>query len=115
MGTLKFGYDQKVIEQLKQVAGARWGQTMGCWYVPEGQFDLHAFFEALKGMAFIDYSGLKQERKKPPKEEKVIKGERLSLSIGRPREANPLPSVLSKPNVHNTSQYGCITTTHQLT
>ncbi|GET28165.1 tyrosine-type recombinase/integrase [Prolixibacter sp. SD074] len=64
--TLRFGYDQKVIDSVKQVAGARWGQTMGCWYVPEGQFDLHAFFEALKGMAYVDYSELKKRNGKQP-------------------------------------------------
>ena len=69
--TLRFDYDQQLIDCVKQEAGARWSQTMGCWYVPEEQFDLHTFFEALKGMAFIDYSGLKKEKQAPQREEKV--------------------------------------------
>jgi len=185
--TLRFDYDQQLIDRVKQEAGARWSQTMGCWYVPEEQFDLHTFFEALKGMAYVDYSGLKQEKQAPQREEKardyshrkqielpkgylekleqkryssstirsycayfkdfmfhfreypldsidseainryihglvkngrisasqqnqrinaikfyyekVIEGERLNLSVDRPRKSNPLPSVLSKPEI----------------
>jgi len=66
--TLRFDYDQQLIDRVKQEAGARWSQTMGCWYVPEEQFDLHTFFEALKGMAYVDYSGLKTQATEPKKE-----------------------------------------------
>ncbi|PSK80422.1 hypothetical protein CLV93_1161, partial [Prolixibacter denitrificans] len=64
--TLRFEYDQQLIDRVKREAGARWSQTMGCWYVPEEQFDLHTFFEALKGMAYVDYSGLKKRNNKQP-------------------------------------------------
>ncbi|WP_201301053.1 site-specific tyrosine recombinase/integron integrase, partial [Sunxiuqinia indica] len=56
---IDFAYDAKLTAQVKQFKGTRWSQTMGCWYVPKAQFDLHQFFETLRGKAWVDYEGLK--------------------------------------------------------
>jgi site-specific recombinase XerD len=39
---------------------------MGCWYLPEEDFNLGRFFEAFKAVAFIDYSGLKNQSSHQP-------------------------------------------------
>ena len=56
---LGFDYDTELIAKMKQVSGARWSQTLKSWYIPEKMFDLHAFFEAFKELAYVDYSALK--------------------------------------------------------
>lgn len=38
---------------------ARWSRSLQCWVIPESDFNLHNFFEAFKGKAWIDYSSLK--------------------------------------------------------
>lgn len=54
-----FVYNFKLKELLKQETDAIWSSTLKSWYIPEGKFDLHSFFEVFKGNAFIDYTSLK--------------------------------------------------------
>lgn len=65
---LRFDYDVKLAKRVKQLEGARWSQTMKCWYLPERLFDLHLFFEAFRDMAYVDYSELKTSAAKSQKE-----------------------------------------------
>ena len=38
-----------------------------CWYLPESEFNLGRFFNAFKPVAWIDYSGLKNNSENPVK------------------------------------------------
>lgn len=55
-----FTYDNELIPLVKAQKGVRWSQTLKSWYFPKKEFQLHAFYQALKGNVFIDYSQLKQ-------------------------------------------------------
>jgi len=61
-----FEYDASLANKIKQLPGACWSRTLKSWYFPKNIFDLHRFFEAFKGVAYIDYSALKQENRMKP-------------------------------------------------
>ena len=68
---LRFPYDKDMIAIAKEL-GARWSSTHSCWHVPDGRESIAAVFAAYKGIAWVDYSGLKSTRPengtgKPPK------------------------------------------------
>ena len=56
---LLFDFDAELAAAVKQLEGCKWSQTMKSWYIPRKQFDLHRFFEAFRGKAWVDYSGVK--------------------------------------------------------
>lgn len=56
---IDFAYDAELAAVVKQLDHARWSQTLGAWYLQKEQFDLHLFFEAFRGKAWVDYEGLK--------------------------------------------------------
>ena len=55
-----FIYDETLIALVKAQKGARWSQTLKCWYFLKADFNLNTFYQSLKGKAYIDYSKLKQ-------------------------------------------------------
>ncbi|TAJ01853.1 recombinase, partial [Marinilabiliaceae bacterium JC017] len=55
----KFDYQSDLITAIKTLPGVKWSQTKRCWYQPASQFDLHLAFNALKGVAYVDYSAVK--------------------------------------------------------
>ncbi|MCB0785370.1 MAG: hypothetical protein KDC02_14330, partial [Flavobacteriales bacterium] len=61
---LHFPYDSDLIAAAK-AAGARWSNTHKCWHVPNGREQVAAVFNAFKGKAWVDYSGLKAETNEP--------------------------------------------------
>ena len=56
---LYFDYNKLFIEQIKKIEGVTWSQSKKCWYIAKENFDLSRFFTNFKGLAYIDYSGLK--------------------------------------------------------
>jgi integrase/recombinase XerD len=54
---VEFVYNRELIDALK--ANARWSASMNCWYIPKDQFVLGDFFAAMKPLAWIDYSAVK--------------------------------------------------------
>ena len=54
-----FEFDGSLTSTIKQLPGACWSRTLKSWYFPKNRFDLHRFFEALKEVAYVDYSALK--------------------------------------------------------
>lgn len=56
---LFFEYNPELSREIKKLPNVRWSQTMQCWHIPANTFNLNTFFEALRGVAYIDYSGLK--------------------------------------------------------
>jgi integrase/recombinase XerD len=58
---LLFPYDFQLKEAVKRQAFAQWSVTMRCWYIPEKEFVLASVFTALKSVAYLDYSALKED------------------------------------------------------
>ena len=63
---VSFEYDASLVTMIKQLPGACWSRTLKSWYFPKNIFDLHLFFETFKEVAYVDYSGLKQENRMKP-------------------------------------------------
>ena len=73
---VKFDYNKELISYVKRLKGVRWSQTKKSWYIVKSEFDLHTIFDALKGVAYIDYSSLKSKSITKPMvlpKEKVLK------------------------------------------
>ncbi len=66
--TLKFAYSKSVKEAVKKLDSARWSQSRKFWYISKQEFNLGKVFEALKPIAFIDYSALKNTKEEPKQE-----------------------------------------------
>lgn len=69
-----FGYNQLLINKLKETTNAKWSASQKCWYTSQEEFNLGVFFENMKDLAWIDYSALKNtkiEQKKINKAEKI--------------------------------------------
>jgi integrase/recombinase XerD len=56
---LLFGYDDKLISLVKKIPGSTWSRTMKCWHVPDEPDILDRLFKLFKGIAWLDYSSLK--------------------------------------------------------
>lgn len=54
-----FDYNDAINNQLRKATMARWSQSMKCWYIAREEFKLNTFFENFRGLAYVDYSGLK--------------------------------------------------------
>jgi site-specific recombinase XerD len=65
---IEFVYNRELIDALKANTNARWSANMNCWYIPKDQFVLGDFFAAMKPVAWIDYSAVKNKNsRRPPK------------------------------------------------
>jgi site-specific recombinase XerD len=65
---VEFVYNRELIVELKARTNARWSASMNCWYIPKDQFVLGDFFAAMKPLAWIDYSAVKNKNsRRPPK------------------------------------------------
>jgi site-specific recombinase XerD len=65
---IEFVYNRELIVELKARTNARWSASMNCWYIPKDQFVLGDFFAAMKPLAWIDYSAVKNKNsRRPPK------------------------------------------------
>jgi len=67
---IKFKYDTKLIELVRQVNGATWSHSKKSWYVTNNDFDLHKIFNIFNGIAFVDYSSLNQKYNKKSNKQK---------------------------------------------
>ena len=56
-----FVKDETVIAALKKPCTARWSQTQKRWYFLKADFDLDKLMAAMKGVAWVDYTGLKKK------------------------------------------------------
>lgn len=56
-----FDYNRELIDELKIRTDARWSVNMNCWYIPQERFVLNEFFNAMKPVAYIDCSALKNK------------------------------------------------------
>ncbi|MCW0485001.1 site-specific tyrosine recombinase/integron integrase [Gaoshiqia sediminis] len=59
--SIQFDFDDELKQRVKQFAGARWSQQLRSWYIPKEQFNLRSFFDAFRGIAWVDYSDLKEQ------------------------------------------------------
>lgn len=78
-----FEYHQEIHHKLKNETTARWSSTLNSWYILKDEFHLGHFFESLKGLAYIDYSALKQNKTGNPPEPKI---QRESVAMHKSRQ-----------------------------
>ena len=83
---IEFPYHIQIIDVLRTNTAATWSRTMGCWYMPEDDFNLNTFFKRFKKLAFIDYSALKQSKK----EETALPNKHLQKT---PKVKIPVPKA----------------------
>lgn len=55
-----FDFNPEINQRLKETTKARWSSTIKAWYIERGDFDLSSFFKNFSELAWIDYSGLKE-------------------------------------------------------
>lgn len=82
---LEFPKEQSLILAVKGIAGAKWSQSKGKWYIPESAFKLSKVYQAMKEIAFVDYASLKVN--KVIKETQIIKA-KLQTPISNEIEVN---------------------------
>ncbi len=58
---LMFGYDEKLIRLVKKIPGSAWSKTLKCWHVPDEPDTLDRLLKIFKGIAWLDYSALKNK------------------------------------------------------
>ncbi|MGM0622356.1 MAG: tyrosine-type recombinase/integrase [Bacteroidota bacterium] len=63
---VEFAYNRELIDALKTRTSARWSATMNCWYITKDKFVLGELFTAMKPLAWIDYSALKNKNSQQP-------------------------------------------------
>ena len=61
--SLRFEKDYDLISKVKTLKGASWSQSQAFWYIPQSEFKLSKVFDALQSVAYLDYSGLKENAK----------------------------------------------------
>jgi integrase/recombinase XerD len=47
-------------KKINEMYSLQWSATKKMWYIPDEKFQLHYFMKLMKGLAWIDYSALKQ-------------------------------------------------------
>ncbi len=57
-----FDYNNYINNQLRKTTLAKWSQSMKCWQMPRADFNLGLFFNNFSELAWIDYSGLKENQ-----------------------------------------------------
>jgi len=60
---VNFDFNKYIEQKIKNFPNIRWSQTRKSWYILFEQFDLSAFFESVKELAFVDYSALLRRNK----------------------------------------------------
>jgi integrase/recombinase XerD len=57
--SLRFSYDEQLIELAKELEDARWSSGLKCWHIRECPEIIDILLNKFRGKAFIDYSELK--------------------------------------------------------
>jgi len=78
--TLRFSYDANLISIVKKLEGISWSNTMRCWHMPDSPSAISDIFNLVKGIAYLDYSGLKKKSISENVPETEEHGEEPSLS-----------------------------------
>ncbi|MFV0593796.1 MAG: tyrosine-type recombinase/integrase [Draconibacterium sp.] len=81
---VRFEYNLPIKKKLKEIFGARWSKSHGCWLIGTKNFNLGLFLEVLHDLACIDYSALKIKTK-PLNPEKVRRDYSHRSGIELPR------------------------------
>jgi integrase/recombinase XerD len=84
---VEFDYSRDLIDELKARTDTRWSATMNCWYIPKERYVLNEFFTAMKPVAYIDYSALKNNSNRfanvvPPPKIRLHRNKSISLPKG---------------------------------
>jgi integrase/recombinase XerD len=59
--TLKFPYDQEVIDLVKTLPDARWSNRMQCWHMTDSDDVILLLLETLSRKAYVDYTALRKQ------------------------------------------------------
>jgi integrase/recombinase XerD len=84
---VEFVYNRELINELKARTNVRWSATLNCWYIPKDKFNLGKFFTAMRPVAWIDYSAVKNhsensEDEKYPQPKKLNLNKNITLPKG---------------------------------
>ena len=58
---MRFDFNRELIDRVKSIEGTRWSGSRKFWYIPEDRFNIRKIFDMFRGVAWIDYSRLKEE------------------------------------------------------
>jgi integrase/recombinase XerD len=79
---LIFPRDNAIVNAIKSLKAVKWSQTLGKWYIPKDEFRLATVYEALKEVAYVDYTAFKGNRphaeKKP---EKPVRNTKIPVEV----------------------------------
>ena len=56
---LGFDFDKILINEVKTIKGTRWSQSSRFWYIPKEEFNLNEVIDAMKPLAYLNYSALR--------------------------------------------------------
>ncbi|HMM11430.1 MAG TPA: tyrosine-type recombinase/integrase, partial [Bacteroidales bacterium] len=62
--SLVFDKDAQLIERVKTLSGVAWSQSRKFWYIEAANFRLNRVFEAFRGLAWLDYSALRNAKRR---------------------------------------------------
>jgi len=80
-----FAYNRQLIDALKANSSALWSSSMRCWYIPKADFVLGDFFAAMKPVAWINYSGLKNTAASENNPQGQLKNKSRNKTISLPK------------------------------
>ena len=56
---IQFPFDKELISCVKSIDNNHWSQSLCSWYLKKNNFQLNRVFNVFKGIAYVDYSALK--------------------------------------------------------
>ncbi len=76
-----FDYDAELISLIKQIKGAAWSNTRKCWYVEDKEENIQELLKVFKGIAWVDYSRLKDKLPEEVAKEKEATPEEIQKGL----------------------------------
>lgn len=93
--SVRFSYDEELINIVRGFSDARWSEQMNCWHVGDKKDAIAMLFKAFSGKAFLDYSAMKKIM--PEKAELSNKeGEERSVKQVGYKSVDELPGLSEK-------------------
>lgn len=84
---IEFAYNRELINELKARTNARWSANMNCWYIPQNNFSLGEFFTAMRPVAWIDYSAVKNNSEPLNKKKQSYQKNQTGIKISSFQQA----------------------------
>ena len=80
--SLVFDKDAQLIERMKTLSGVAWSQSKKFWYIEAANFRLNRVFEAFRGLAWLDYSALRNAKRRDTAPSDALKAPLPELTAG---------------------------------